>query len=158
MYKRFTVKKTKATKKNNSRKVRKSRERDQNKNRLRKKKAYEKEIKDQIKSSNEFIERVNGVLSIYGRVLDTNGRDSLGVESENIIKVLDSINEDLEDFYETFEKLNREAEEFFADNSAGDIYSWLPTTVDLVYRFDQNLTQYTELFILNHRTLLSYDH
>ena len=152
------MKKTKAPKKNNSRKVRKTRERDQNKIRLRKKKAYDKEIKEQIKSSNEFIDRVNGVLAVYGSALDANGRDSLGAESENIIKVLDSIDADLKDFNETFEKLNQEAEEFFADTAAGDIYGWLPTTVDLVFRFDTNLTQYMELFILNHRTLLSYDH
>ena len=142
----------KRVKKNTTRQVR----REKNLN-IRKKKGHDKEIQEQLNYSEEFMQKVTDFLMTYGQRLDKDGSESLGAHSEEIVKILDSINADIQEFDEEHQKLVTEANEFFAEK-CGNEFSWLPTTVDLVNRIDDLRNRYTELYVLNHQTLLTYDH
>lgn len=146
------MRKQKRAKKNTERKTRVSK----NLN-IRKKKAHDKEVREQLNDSEQFIQKVNDFLMMYGTRLDTDGVESLGVNSSKIIAILESIDKDLKDFDEEHLVLKNEAEEFFAE-TGGNEFSWLPTSIDLVSRIDNLRTRYSELYVLNHQTLLTYDH
>lgn len=150
--KNSNVRKQKRAKKNTERKTRVSK----NLN-IRKKKAHDKEVREQLNDSEQFIQKVNDFLMLYGTRLDADGVESLGVNSSKIIAILESIDKDLKDFDEEHLVLKNEAEEFFAE-TGGNEFSWLPTSIDLVSRIDNLRTRYSELYVLNHQTLLTYDH
>lgn len=124
---------------------------------IRKKKAHDVEVKQQLKDSEEFIQKINDFLMLYGKRLDEDGSDSLGINSQEIISILETIDSDLKDFNEEHLILKNEAEEFFAE-TGGNEFTWLPTSVDLVTRIDDLRTRYAELYVLNHQTIISYDH
>lgn len=150
--KQSNARKNKRANKNAARQVR----REKNLN-IRKKKEHDKEVQEQLNYSEEFMQKVTDFLMTYGERLDKDGPESLGAHSEDIIKTLDSINSDIKEFDEEHQKLVAEAEEFF-NEKGGNEFSWLPTTVDLVNRIDDLRNRYTELYVLNHQTLLTYDH
>lgn len=124
---------------------------------IRKKAAHNKEVRSQLDDSEMFIQKVNDFLMMYGKRLDADGPESLGKHSQDIIKVLETIDKDLKDFDEEHQKLKAEAEEFIAE-TGGNEFSWLPTSVDLVSRIDDLRNRYAELYVLNHQTIISYDH
>lgn len=146
------MRKQKRAKKNTERKTRVSKSLN-----IRKKKAHDKEVREQLNDSEQFIQKVNDFLMMYGTRLDADGVESLGVNSSKIIAILESIDKDLKDFDEEHLVLKNEAEEFFAE-TGGNEFSWLPTSIDLVSRIDNLRTRYSELYVLNHQTLLTYDH
>ncbi|MRY60805.1 hypothetical protein GKD59_23610 [Parabacteroides distasonis] len=150
--KNSNVRKQKRAKKNTERKTRVSKSLN-----IRKKKAHDKEVREQLNDSEQFIQKVNDFLMMYGTRLDADGVESLGVNSSKIIAILESIDKDLKDFDEEHLVLKNEAEEFFAE-TGGNEFSWLPTSIDLVSRIDNLRTRYSELYVLNHQTLLTYDH
>lgn len=146
------ARKTKRVNKNKVRQVRAS----HNMN-IRKKKSHDNEIKIQLKDSEAFMKKVTDLLMVYGSKLDQGGPNALGEHTADIIKILDQIDTDLKDFDEEHQKLQAEAEEFFAEKGGNEFY-WLPTSIDLVQRIDDLRTRYAELYVLNHQSLLTYDH
>lgn len=124
---------------------------------IRKKAAHDKEVQIQLKDSEEFIAKVTDFLMMYGKRLDNGGPDALGAHTQEIISVLETIDKDLKDFDDEHQKLKAEAEEFIAE-TVGNEFSWLPTSVDLVTRIDDLRNRYAELYVLNHQSILSYDH
>ena len=150
--KKSNARQIKRAKKNTARQVRVTK----NLN-IRKKKAHDTEVRSQLKDSEEFIAKVNDFLMMYGKRLDEHGVESLGKHAADIVELLEAVDKDLKDFDEEHTVLKNEAEEFFADTS-GNEFSWLPTSVDLVTRIDDLRTRYAELYVLNHQTLLTYDH
>ncbi|AQT28167.1 hypothetical protein pVa21_226 [Vibrio phage pVa-21] len=149
---RSNVRAQKRAKKNTVRKAKAA-----NNMNIRKKAAHNKEVRIQLDDSEKFIQKVNDFLMLYGQRLDTDGPESLGKHSQDIIKVLETIDKDLKDFDEEHQKLKAEAEEFIAE-TGGNEFSWLPTSVDLVSRIDDLRNRYAELYVLNHQTIISYDH
>lgn len=149
---RSNVRAQKRAKKNTVRKAKAA-----NNMNIRKKAAHNKEVRIQLDDSEKFIQKVNDFLMLYGQRLDKDGPESLGKHSQDIIKVLETIDKDLKDFDEEHQKLKAEAEEFIAE-TGGNEFSWLPTSVDLVSRIDDLRNRYAELYVLNHQTIISYDH
>ena len=150
--KKSNTRQNKRAKKTNTRKVRVTK----NLN-IRKKKTHDDEIRTQLGYTEDFITKVNDFLMMYGSRLDKNGAESLGFHSAEIINLLNVIDKDLKDFDEEHTVLKNEAEEFFAD-ATGNEFSWLPASVDLITRIDDLRSRYAELYVLNHQTLLTYDH
>lgn len=124
---------------------------------IRMKKSHDREVSEQLEHSEGFITKVNDFMMVYAKRIDEHGLESLGKDANDIVKLLETMDKDLKDFDEQFTVLKNEAEEFFAE-TGGNEFVWLPTAIDLVARIDDLRTRYTELYVLNHQTLLTYDH
>lgn len=124
---------------------------------LARKKAFDFDVKKMVRASHQFRGKVSTLLDQYYANITTLGAASLGPDAPHIVETLDLIRTDLESYEAELTPVLKETEEFLA-LTEGDEFSWLASTVDITSRLENLLNQYAELYILNHQTLLTYEH